>query len=1823
MNVGKLTRPLSTQAGKIFLLPNGSILWPPFHQACTYMLAPGRHCMHNGNVAHTSHLGWNSMLTVLLTMTMRPGPSWWSLPLLMGNDFVVVLQGQRKPAFAYGLSRLATGVSTVTPHEVLGQLLDALASFGHPSIQVHEVRGHEGDPWNELADQLAKHFARNPASWGNVCWTSLHSLAGADFDRRWAWLQSASPSLRAAFPPLFEEQVIQTSRPRTSALPPSELSEITKTEVHLLLEAMSFNVLALGNEDVAEGRSSRALRLDAQLHARRTAIVGLQEARTAQGADVTDNYKIFSSGFEVTGRAHHYGCELWLSKHAIIATSSDGTTFTANAFRPLVLLAEPRRLLVQLDGPLRLLRFVGHAPCVSTVHSIDNVQAWWDDTARVLRKHAHSGYFLAFLDSNAPLATIDTGNIGMYGAETMNPQGSIFENFIHHLDLYVPSTLGYHRGIHTTWTHPRGGRLRRDYCAVNESLLPAVQSTSVCSSLDLGFTHEDHSPVCIALDAWVSVATHDPKPKWCPRKLRDSDTIAAFQAALASLPMPTWNTDVDTHAHQMEQQILALAISFFGATTSPSRIRPTLTEATLNLISFKRQVLDMMRSVSSMEKPEYKDHLTAIEIQLRPMIARDQRAWYDDWLRGVQASGDIHDHRAMFRKLTRLGRKKNGTPSGPRPLPRLKLPSGEPVESSLQCHQVWNDQFAVVEAGISMAPSELLDIHDAHPRETSDDFDPTCLPSLWDIQKIIGGLRRGKAPGPNHITPDIVKAGGGPMALHLCAVMTKAAAGKHEPLAWKGGILVPLYKGKGRTDDPSSYRAIYVSNVTSKIYHGFLRSHVKDLWGRCIDAMQQGGRARFGTDVSHHLLQAYLAWSRAKRQPMAVLFVDLHSAFYSVVRSSLFDADQGDDLLFQALHRLGIKPADLEDIIQQVRRDHALQGLSRHGQELLQDFFHASFYQMQHVPGVTMTTRGTRPGDPLGDVLFNLAFRLVMRDARKLFLDQTGLPWLGAPAPCEDLANPGDLPPAGFSQLAFVDDLACIVHTHDAHSLPGLLGLMTSCLHDAARLRGLHLNYQPGKTEAMVSISGPGSRALKHQLFTEGNRELPVVSEAQSFRLRLVPFYKHLGTFLQDRAITSRDRQHRVASARKAAGQLLRPFFSKRQISAACKKHIFESLVTSKHVYQAHVWSWLTQRELDLWAGALRDQVRVLARPALHGLPYFDFTPAELFALADLNGPLDIVHANRLRYFHRLMHCGTVLIWQLLFATSGSESWMAALRSSFDWLRTFSTYKHLPLGDDVIDWILCAQISDRWKGLIKSALKSSLNFRREHAKSKVHTWTIHSKLGLMGAHIALPSALAIPKTSVRRVTCGACELQFSSTRALAMHCVHAHGYRRWPKYYILGPQCLACGSMYTTRARALVHLANSNACALRYRACFPPISESMAQELDLADRDVAHSMKREGWHATKALQPVYKCPFVALPPPGPDAEKMHRAWLSRTQEIGVGFSQMFGLVEPLPPSHASDVDIVPFVMNSAQGSHVGAAGVFMNDGLSLSTARVFLKFKVFVHFFSGYRRLHDLQWHIEHQISEEDTIIYCLSIDICLQKERSDLSDEKTLLWWEDRMAAGQVIGIGGGPSCESWSAARSIPGGPPPLRDAARPWGLPALTMRQWSQVQVGSTLIWFLLRLLVTAGFLEHPCFPTWLLSQQPPSIRAQDVVRLLSRLACFSVTTIDQCVVGCAARKPTTFLLLRMTRTRDFLLSLGFAGRCNHHGHAALAGRTPDGQFRTAIAKVYPPKLNYALALGIRQFVSSRCDQCSDRVPADFVPLQSNDFVHADLVQPDYHG
>lgn len=155
------------------------------------------------------------------------------------------------------------------------------------------------------------------------------------------------------------------------------------------------------------------------------------------------------------------------------------------------------------------------------------------------------------------------------------------------------------------------------------------------------------------------------------------------------------------------------------------------------------------------------------------------------------------------------------------------------------------------------------------------------------------------------------------------------------------------------------------------------------------------------------------------------------------------------------LSKLNIAEDEWPDIIRTTCSDDATPFLGDHVRKMLQDMFTATFFEMTDVGVKIATHRGTRPGDPVGDILFNMLFRLILKDVRIELQHHPEAEWIGTPFDGEGVFNNGPIPCTAFAEIAFVDDVAYIVHSKTPEKTVSLVQAILSAFKDAAAKRGV------------------------------------------------------------------------------------------------------------------------------------------------------------------------------------------------------------------------------------------------------------------------------------------------------------------------------------------------------------------------------------------------------------------------------------------------------------------------------------------------------------------------------------------------------------------------------------------------------------------------------------------------------------------------------------------------------------------------------------------------------------------------------------------------
>ena len=516
----------------------------------------------------------------------------------------------------------------------------------------------------------------------------------------------------------------------------------------------------------------------------------------------------------------------------------------------------------------------------------------------------------------------------------------------------------------------------------------------------------------------------------------------------------------------------------------------------------------------------------------------------------------------------------------------------------------------------------------------------------------------------------------------------------------------------------------------------------------------------------------------------------------------------------------------------------------------------------------------------------------------------------------------------------------------------------------------------------------------------------------------MIQAFRHLDSKWREAASAVRARLH---AARQSWGPLVRPFLSKKGVLHKTKTQVFESLVLSRYLFNAHTWSLVSQLQLSEWEAGLRTMLYALARPFLRGQPPFTLDVEILCGLCNLLAPSDMLHLARLRYFKRLLQCPVVL-WQLLSATaSHAGSWLAHLQDSFKWLSRFSGVHFALTGSTHLhEWCSFVAIDPRWKGCLRRAMASCRRYRAENAKHAV--WDIWLQNSLIRHGVTtLPSQHAVPSVTWQ---CQLCSEQFGSRRALAQHAVKKHDYVTLVKHFAFGSTCANCCRIFHHRVRLCCHLRTSADCLARTRAAFPPLSPADLQMLGADDRLHAKAMRDQGWLATKAQIPALRGCGPPLPPAGSEEAKlMFDKWAARADPSLVhAFDSLDGICINTGPDNPGNVEKesskdapaeIVFVMHSDSGAEHGHAGRFSHKGLAALYARLHIRTLCFIHFFSGFRREGDLQSQIEmHWV--QGILTFSQFHWLLPSRRQGDLSSPKNLAFWKNQVCNGAILGMGG-----------------------------------------------------------------------------------------------------------------------------------------------------------------------------------------------------------------
>ncbi|MDA8583618.1 hypothetical protein N9L68_05275 [bacterium] len=172
------------------------------------------------------------------------------------------------------------------------------------------------------------------------------------------------------------------------------------------------------------------------------------------------------------------------------------------------------------------------------------------------------------------------------------------------------------------------------------------------------------------------------------------------------------------------------------------------------------------------------------------------------------------------------------------------------------------------------------------------------------------------------------------------------------------------------------------------MYHKFLRSSLVPTLVAGPRDTQCGDLPSRSVDIAHHVVNIFCARARAMSRSCAPTFLDVLAAFDSVLRAIAFLPEHNVYDTAQLFRRFQLPPEAVAESISHLHSS-ALEeaGASDYQCEMLGEVYGASWLTVQGREEVSLTEAGTKPGYPLGDIIFNCVALRVLTKIESTLID--------------------------------------------------------------------------------------------------------------------------------------------------------------------------------------------------------------------------------------------------------------------------------------------------------------------------------------------------------------------------------------------------------------------------------------------------------------------------------------------------------------------------------------------------------------------------------------------------------------------------------------------------------------------------------------------------------------------------------------------------------------------------------------------------------------------------------------------------------------------
>lgn len=162
-----------------------------------------------------------------------------------------------------------------------------------------------------------------------------------------------------------------------------------------------------------------------------------------------------------------------------------------------------------------------------------------------------------------------------------------------------------------------------------------------------------------------------------------------------------------------------------------------------------------------------------------------------------------------------------------------------------------------------------------------------CLNAAFteaEILRCIKNLKNNKSPGLDGVLNEYIKSTSPKLLSFYAKYFNLILSTGYVPSNWSDGVIIPIYKNKGDSNDPGNYRPITLLSCVGKLFTSVLNCRLNTFLSEnnILKENQAGFRSEYSTTDHIFTLNSIIEILRFHKKRLFCAYIDFSKAFDSV-----------------------------------------------------------------------------------------------------------------------------------------------------------------------------------------------------------------------------------------------------------------------------------------------------------------------------------------------------------------------------------------------------------------------------------------------------------------------------------------------------------------------------------------------------------------------------------------------------------------------------------------------------------------------------------------------------------------------------------------------------------------------------------------------------------------------------------------------------------------------------------------------------------------------------------------------------------------------------